>query len=403
LHIYTSFFGRVGLHRYQFANLCDAGIMCDHATLAQSAEQTLRKRQVLGSIPKGGLGELAGKASPIRPRQGAFFLVQQERVMTQTPSALGRRDPWRLVWQTATGDGLLVVLLLAVAVGLLATAWLPQAPTTASNPAAYVLWLSETQARFGEATQAVQALGLFDVVHSFGFRTLLALLGGVLLVRLVERGLRPFSLLAHGGGLLLLIGLLITHLWSWRVEGLIVHSGERASVPGTASWVALDGGTLAITHSAGIAAFVEARGPGARVGATDAQGNPLTIQQTEDNPLTELTLALAEDQRLAIPDAQLIVHMAPQAGHSIEAHTPVLVRVRRYPSLRLETEAVVEGDTELAVSDVRLCFTSVPYARVTATFNPGRWPTGIGIMLTIVGLGGSIVWLARQPRADEEN
>jgi hypothetical protein len=323
--------------------------------------------------------------------------------MTQTPSAPGRRDPWRLIWQIAIGDSLLMILLVATAVGLLTAAWLPQVPTTHSNPAAYALWLSETQSRFGEATQAVQELGLFDVVHSFGFRTLLALLGSVLLMRLVERGLRPFSLLAHGGGLLLLIGLLITHLWSWRVEGLIVHSGERASVPETASWVALDGDTLDVTHSAGIAAFAEARGPGTRVGATDAQGKSLTIQQTEDNPLTELTLALAEDQHLAVPDAQLIVHMAPQAGHSIGAHTPVLVQVHSYPPIQLEAEAVVEGDTELAIGDVRLCFTSAPYARVTATFNPGRWPTGIGIVLTVVGLGGSIVRPVRQPRADEEN
>lgn len=323
--------------------------------------------------------------------------------MTQTPSAPGRRDPWRLVWQTAAGDGLLAILLLAVAVGLLATAWLPQTPATTSNPAAYALWLSETQSRFGKATQAVQALGLFDVAHSFGFRTLLALLGGVLLVRLVERGLRPFSLLAHGGGLLLLIGLLITHLWSWRVEGLIVQSGERAPVPGTASWVALDGDTLEITHSTGIAAFAEARGPGARISATDAQGNLLIVQQTENDPFTELTLALTEDQLLAVPEAQLIVHLAPQADYPIEAHTPVLVQVHSYPPIQLEAEAVVEGDTELAIGDVRLCFTSVPYAQVTATFNPGLWPAGIGVVLATVGLGGSIIWRARQPGADEEN
>lgn len=309
--------------------------------------------------------------------------------MTQTPSVSGRRDPWRLVWQTVTGDSLLVILLVAAAVGLLAAAWLPQSPI--SNPAAYARWLSETQARFGKATQTMQALGFFGVARSFGFRTLLALLGGVFLVRLVERGLRPFSLLAYGGGLLLLIGLFITHLWSWRVEGLIVQSGERASVPGTASWVALDGDTLGITHSAGIAAFAEARGPGARVSATDAQGNSLTVQRTENDPLTELTLALAEDQLFAIPKAQLIIHLAPQAGRPIEAHTPVLVQVYRYPPVRLETEAVLEGDTELAIDDVRLRFASAPYAQVTATFNPGLWPAGIGIVLSLVGLGGCIV------------
>lgn len=321
--------------------------------------------------------------------------------MTQTSSAPGWRDPWRFVWQIVAGDGLLTILLLAAAVGLLAAAWLPQAPT--SNPAAYARWLSETQARFGKATQTMQTLGLFDVARSFGFRALLALLGSVLLVRLVERGPRLLSLLAHGGGLLLLIGLLITHLWSWRVEGLIVQSGERVSVPGTASRVALDGDTLDVTHGSDIVAFAEALGPGARVSATDAQGNLLTVQQTEDNPLTELTLPLAEDQLFAIPEAQLIVHLAPQAGRPLEAHTPVLVQVHRYPPIQLETEAVVEGDTELAIGDVTLRLASAPYARVTATFNPGLWPTGIGIVLAIMGLGGSIIWSARWPKANEEN
>ncbi len=333
-------------------------------------------------------------------------------MVTQTPSAPGRRDPWRLIWQIVTSDSLLVILLLAAAVGLLIAAWVSQAPT--SNPAAYARWLSETQARFGGATQTMQALGLFGVARSFGFRALLALLGGILLLCLVECGERTFSdadrhgvldmfpLLAHGGGLLLLIGLVIAHLWGWRVEGLIVRGGERTSVPGTASWVTLDGDTLNIAHSAGIAAFSEARGPGVRINATDAQGGPLALQRAEDDPRTELTLAIVEDQLLAIPEAQLIVRLALQVGHPIEAHTPVLVQVYCYPPVRLETEAVVEGDTELTVDGARLHFTSVPYARVTATFNPGLWPTCIGIALAAVGLGGRIVWSVRRPKAGEE-
>jgi hypothetical protein len=331
-------------------------------------------------------------------------------MVTQTPSPPGRRDPWRLIWQIVTGDSLLVILLLAAAVGLLIAAWVSQAPT--SNPAAYARWLSETQARFGGATQTMQALGLFGVARSFGFRALLALLGSILLLRLVECGERTFSadhyevlnlfsLLAHGGGLLLLIGLVIAHLWGWRVEGLIVQGGERVLVPGTASWVALDGDTLSIAHSAGIAAFAEARGPGVRINATDAQGNSLALQRAEEDPRTELPLAIVEDQLLAIPEAQLIVRLAPQGGHPIEAHTPVFVQVYRYPPVRLETESVMDKDTELTIDDARLHFTRAPYARVTATFNPGLWPTYIGIALAAIGLSGRIVWSVRRPKASE--
>jgi hypothetical protein len=339
--------------------------------------------------------------------------MQQEQMVTQTPSGTERREPWRIVWQIATGDSLLVILLLAVAVGLLVTAWLPQAPT--SGPAAYARWLSETQARFGRATQTMQALGLFGVARSFGFRTLLVSLGGVLLLRLVEYGersfsnadvhgvLNPFPLLAHAGGLLLLIGLFITHLWGWQVEGLIVQGGERVSVPGTASWVALDGDTLSVEHSAGIVAFAEARGPGVRVSASDAEGNPLVLQRAKDAPLTKLTLPLTEDRLFAIPEAQLIVRLAPQAGHTVEAPSPLIVQIYRYPPVRLETESTVEEDAELTLDDARLHLTHAPYARVTATFNPGLWPTGVGIALAAVGLGGRIVWSVRRPKTGEED
>jgi hypothetical protein len=226
--------------------------------------------------------------------------------------------------------------------------------------------------------------------------------------RLLSTGRRElvelFPLLAFSGGLLLLAGLLITHLWSWRVEGLVVQSGERKSVPGTDSWVALDQDAAGITHSAGSVAFVEARGPGVQVSATDDRGNPLALQQaTEVDLFPELALALTEDQHFAIPDAQLIVHLAPQAGHPIEAHTPLLVQVYRYPPVRLETEAIVEGDAELTIDDVTLHLTSAPYAQVAVTFNPGLWPTGAGVALSVVGLGGSAVRSARRPRMDEED
>jgi len=45
---------------------------------------------------------------------------------------------------------------------------------------------------------------------------------------------------------------------------------------------------------------------------------------------------------------------------------------------------------------VTLEFASVPYARITATFNPGLWPSGIGIVLLLVGLLGSVAWPARR-------
>jgi len=357
------------------------------------------------------------------------------------------------MWRIATSDGLLAALLLGVAAGLAITVWLPQMPM--ADPVTYARWLSETQARFGRATSTMQTLGLFTITRSFGFRALLSFLAGCLSLRLIESGDRLrqnremaepagewqplagvclpdvmddlrqrhyrvlgdpllfqadrwpwadlFPSLAHGGALLLLIGLLLTHLWGWRVEGLIVQSGERVALPGTEKWVALDDDARRVMHSPGITTFVEGRGPGVQVSAADGTGRSLSLQQTaEADPVTQLTMALAEDQYFVIPEAQLILRLALEPDHVAEAHSPVLVQVYRSPPGRLETETVVEGDAELTMGEVTLQLASVPYARVSATFNPGLWPTGAGLVLLVAGLLGNVAWPVRRLWLREE-
>jgi len=357
------------------------------------------------------------------------------------------RDIWRAVWQVATSDYLLVALLLSVMAGLAITVCLPQMPM--ADPVAYARWLSDAQARFGNATATMQVLGLFTIAHSFVFRALLALVTGSLLLRLVEdseglqqhRGISEppegwhtladvdlhdvlddlrrrhyrvlnasplfqadrwpwadlFPTLAHAGGLLFLIGLLITTLWGWKVEGLVIQSGERATLPGAQAWVTLDRDGANTAHSPGLVTFFEERGPGVRAAAVDGTGQALSLQQTTDaDPVTQLTLALTEDQYFAIPEVQLIVRLAPQTGHGIEAQSPVLVQVYRSPPGRLAMEEFMEKDMELAVDDVTLKLASVPYARLSVTSNPGRWPTCAGLALLGLGLLGSIAWPARR-------
>ncbi len=358
------------------------------------------------------------------------------------------RDPWQALWQVATSDHLIAVLLLGVAAGLAIATWLPQTP--ADDPAAYARWLSEAQARFGSTTPTLQALGLFTVTQSFGFRTLLALLASSLLLRLIEsidrlRTHREFTgpvgewralgdvdpadvtddlrrrhyrvlseppllqadrwpwaelspLVANSGAMLFLIGLLITHLWGWRVEGLVVQSGERVALADTEEWVALDADGWRATHSPGVVTFIEERGPGVRAAAVDGAGRSLPLQQTaEANPVTHrLAVPLTEDRYLAIPEAQLIVRLAPQPDQALTAHTPMLVQVYRSPAGQLATETVVEGDAKLTVGDVTLELTSAPYARLAAAFNPGLWPTAAGLVLLGAGMLGSAAWPARR-------
>jgi hypothetical protein len=364
------------------------------------------------------------------------------------------RDPWRVAWQIATSDYVIAILLLGIAAGLVITAWLPQMPV--ANPVAYARWLSETQSRFGNATTAIQALGLLTVTRSLGFRALLALLTGSLLLRLIEGGDRLrrhretsepagewytltdvhlseatddlrrqryrvlgehplfqadrwpwgdlFPLLAHGGGLLLLIGLFVTHLWGWRVEGVVIQGSKRVTLPDTETWAKWDENTHDVTHSPGIVVLVEEQLPGIQVRADDGTGRPLSLQQTPDaEPVTRLTVALTGDQYFAIPEVQLIVRLAPHPNHVTEPHSPVLVQLYRSPPGRLVTETEVEGEARLPVDDVTLELTSVSYARLTAIFNPGLWPTGVGILLLAMGLLGSMAWPERRLWLREES
>jgi len=112
-----------------------------------------------------------------------------------TVSPTPNRDPWQRAWRALAGDRWLVVLLLALAGLLLATALLPQTPQT--DPVAYSQWLSETQQRFGTLAAPLISLGLFSATQSIGFRLLAALLAVASVLRLIEmadrwRALRRF-------------------------------------------------------------------------------------------------------------------------------------------------------------------------------------------------------------------
>ena len=353
-------------------------------------------------------------------------------------------DPWQIIWRFATSDSVLVILLLAIAANVALMAWIPQRP---SSDIDYARWLSQVQARFGEATSIMRTLGLFNVTRSVAFRALTALLSGCLVLRLVERVDRlrrgsevaepgdtwreisagslgrllddlkarryravnessfyqidrwPWAdvslLMVYGGALFLLGGLLFSHLWGWQVEGLILQRGELSTLPGGA-WVALEEGTSKVRNSSGVVTFVETRGPGVHVRATDDDGEVLQLQVAAEAELSpDLLLALTEDKYFAIPEANLIARLIPQ---SEAPYTRMEVQVYRSPPGEMVAEMVTEdgGDADLSVEGAAVELTPAPYARIVVSRNPGRWPSGIGLVLLMGGLMGNLVWPARR-------
>jgi hypothetical protein len=353
-------------------------------------------------------------------------------------------DPWRIIWRFATSDSVLVILLLAIAANVALTAWIPQRP---SSDVDYARWLSQVQARFGEATSTMRTLGLFNVTGSVIFRTLTALLSGCLVLRLVERvdrlrrdrevtepggGWRKLSvgslarlldglkarryravnessfylidhwpwadlslLMIYSGALFLLAGLLFSHLWGWQFEGLVLQRGELSALP-EGDWVALGETAGEVRHSSGVVTFVEKRGPGVHVRASDDEGEALQLQVTAEAELSpDLLIALTEDKYFAIPEASLIARLIPQ---SEAPYTRMDVQIYRSPPGEMIAETVTEegGEADVSVEGVTLELTPEPYARIVVSRNPGRWPAAVGLVLLMAGLVGNLLWPARR-------
>ncbi len=354
--------------------------------------------------------------------------------------------PWRILWRFATSNEVLVALLLAIAASVTLAAWIPQRP---SSDVDYARWLSETQARYGEATTLMRMLDLFSIVSSFGFRALLALLSGCTFLRVVEgvdrlrcdrdidepagawneiscgqfsrllRRLRRrryrvlkgssffqvdrwpwsgvLSLTAHLGVLLLLVSLLLWQLLGWQAKGLILQRGERRSLSRGDYWVSLAEDGIGARHSPGVVAFIEERGPGVQVSAVDGDGESLQMLLTSNaEPSTELRLPLTGDTYFAIPDAELVVRLTPR---SEVPYARADVQIYSSPTGEIISERVTDkgGQATFEVGPgVTLTFLPAPYARVLATHNPGRLPAGLGLIMLMVGLTGSLIWSERR-------
>lgn len=344
-------------------------------------------------------------------------------------------DPWRIVWLAATSQIVVAVLLLCVALSLMLTTWIPQAPSPEVD---YARWFSQVQARFGDATPAMRGLGLLNVTGSFGFRLLLALLSGCLVLQLVEgaaglwQGDEPLDpdgkweqlsegdldellddlrdenyrtidgsscyqvdrwpladlslLVVRTGALVVLGGLLLSQLWGWQVDGLVLQRGQQLSLPASNHWVGLNDEGSELMHSAGAVGFIEGEGPGVAVRAVDEEGRTLRLQLTaEAEPSTELLVALTEDRYFAVPEADLIVRLRPL---SETPYASLEVQAYRSPPGEIVAELVTGdgGETDLTMEGVTLELAPAPYVEATVSRNPGRWTTAVGLVLLISGL-----------------
>jgi hypothetical protein len=352
------------------------------------------------------------------------------------------RDIWRSVWNIATNDSTLALSLALVAAALAATRLVPQMPV--ADPEAYARWYSRTHATLGSRMQLLESLGAFTLLRSVGFRAVLSLLAGTLLLRLVNgwtqlravshrwtpdenrtegayraptdrqsaaqapadlpnTGSRNHEMARRGwhgrlrwaaqlGGFLVLLGTFAGSVWGWQVGRVILSSGELVALPGSEGWLRLESESLTLEHSPGLVASIEQQWPGIRVVAMDQNGNPVGLQTTSDHDLmSHLTANLTEDRYFAVPDADWIVRIAGDRSAVAGTDLSAIVQIYRSPTGEIIAQSDINGDARIEVEGRMLLVEALPYVEARVVHNPGLPVTLFGVTLLLTGVLGTLL------------
>ncbi len=307
--------------------------------------------------------------------------------------------PTRLeqLWSWLQEDRWTLVLLVACLALALAPIWIPQAPDAAAVSADLLqAWLSAWPYPKALPLDLLAALGLFTLYRSLWLKALLAMLGGLGLVRAV--GLleawphlslrqRAARLSLTSGLLLLLIGGLTQWGAFHSYTGLPVWPGETLSLPTPegpltltapgSNWPTWQKGHLLLPRQTGIGLQLEAR---------DTSGHPLRlITRPQDEGQVRLRFAFTPETPeayCALPDVGLVfrftlVNRTGQATLTVEGY--------RQNSGQLISSVEIQRSMHLLTEKAVLNLTRVDIQYVDAISYPGwPWEAG-GFMLLSLG------------------
>jgi hypothetical protein len=342
--------------------------------------------------------------------------------MTTTPTLI--RDPWRRLWRFFASDGFLAAVLILSAVLLLTATLLPQTP--ANDLVAYSRWLSEAQTRYSSLFDLFNALGLFSVTTSLAFRLTLAALGWCAALRLVDqldrlRGAVPAdpaprrSVMAaigvYGGTLVTLLGLMLGAFIDYRMDDIVVQPEAVTNIPGTAYAVRLDAvegqrAKVALLRQTetlvqgsigekqplydGVAVYLDRIGPALNVSASRGATQTLSLQNTATSPLQRQVLLLfTSDQNegfLAAPDVNLVLRVQPIAADRFAAQIYQSATGKDFGSQPFEPGG------SISIEGTTFTFEPAAYVIVSLANQPSHWVVSLGLMITVIGLLGLLIW-----------
>lgn len=237
-------------------------------------------------------------------------------------------------------------------------------------------------------------------------------------------------ILIYLGGLILLLGLVITARSSWRSEVISLVAGHTSPIAhntglafqldelaadgqsgrGTLErdGVLVEAGDLAIGQplaAEGLGVYLVGNGPGILVSGTLGQGQPLELRDPSD-PLAKPSLALvfSDDdprQHLEAPDAGIYLQLT--LPRPVELGTMPQVQVYSQQSGELLVEEEASVDQPLEIGDSRFDFKPIAHAKILFAHDPGAWWVQIGGLILGAGLllrgawPSRRLWIRRQP------
>ncbi len=392
---------------------------------------------------------------------------------TPTPPAniITRGNAWQAAWRFVASDTLLAIPLTGLSILLACAAIFPQTPQ--GDSAAYARWLSDIQIRLGGAANVLTTLGLFDVVHSVMFRALAGLLGFALVVRLSDRiqdlrsvsrrsdpppsavtlavessrsthgllrALRGYRIVkrdtwtladripiaywgavaAYAGGLVSLLGLMLSPSTDWRIEALGAVPGATTSIPGTpyavqVSGIAADGAVdlVLLRDRTPIARGVAAPGrplsgggiglhvrgilPALHASGQDETGRPLGLLTSADSaPSTELLLTFDANHPHAFfvtPRAQLAVRVSLQGQVGDRTYR---VSIFSNPDAARIAEADLRPGDRLSANGSVFEFQNESHAILDVVQAPSQIVVLAGLLMALTGLALVAAYPARR-------
>jgi hypothetical protein len=331
------------------------------------------------------------------------------------------RDPWRRLWHFFTSDGFLAAVLIFGAALLLTAVLLPQIP--ANDLVAYSRWLSEARTRFGGLFDVLNALGLFSITNSLAFRLTLAALGWCAALRLIDqfdrlrrrevtaRRSAIAVIMVYAGTLVILLGLVLGAFIDYRVDDIVVQPGAVTNIPGTSYAVRLDAvedqrARVALLRQTelvaqgsigerqplydGLAVYLDRIGPALRVSATRGATQTLQLQNTATSPLQDQVLLLFTlDQNegfLAAPQVNLVLRVQPTTVTGYAAQIYQSATGKDFGS------QVFEPGGSISLEGNTFTFEPAAYVVVSLANQPSHWIIALGLVITLIGLTGVLIW-----------